>query len=180
MQIRLKCPNESFMGQPRENGTSHSVTLLHIRSCLHWTGKSEKQCTEVLTNRYCGYYAHLLVPSGKSWYSCFCLVSSTCFPCADGLKLITSVLLVLASKLPSAVISIIYQCKDKQRKNQPVCSKFDSLIVIQHIIVVRSKSLKIPNAVENFPCKINTLHITGKPPVGKCTTCLRTKPWWRP
>lgn len=85
MQIHLKCPNESFMGQPRENGTSHSVTLLHNVPCLHRIDESQNQCIEVLTNCCRGYHAHFHVPCRKSLCSWFCFVSSTCFLWADSL-----------------------------------------------------------------------------------------------
>lgn len=47
------------MGWPRENGTAHSMTLLHNMSCLHSAGESENQCREVDKLLFLLFYSSL-------------------------------------------------------------------------------------------------------------------------
>lgn len=74
VQIRLKWPNEPFMGRPGENGTSHSGDFSqHNMSCLHSVGES------LLTNCCLGFGAALA--RGCSLVLVFLfLASSAVFP----------------------------------------------------------------------------------------------------
>lgn len=156
------------MGQLGENGTYHSVALLHNSACLHRIGKSDNRCTNIFTKYYCGYYAHLFAPDGKSLRWCFWLVSLICFCCAAGLYNFQ-----LRAKLERCNNPHYLQVQSKTAISTKNSS---ATFLTKPNIVVQSK---FPTLWQ-FSSVIIIFQLIGKPPVWKCTTCLRTNPRWRP